>query len=202
MSVAQNHQEDFVLPAPPPREMILGGHNATLVEITRPQPSKEPNERGDHPMTSIFKWAIDGYEDMEPQWSYVNVDSRGERSNFYKVYKALTGQPLLPSTNVVAKELVGLRCQLLLEESATKVGYARVSGYLPIPKPRTRPVLMPQQPVEEVVVEKRPAPGAIPRPATNAEYEGNKPEYRYQAAKVIESDDLFSDEIDTETVPF
>lgn len=200
MSGVQTYQEDFVLPAPPPREMILGGHNATLVEITRPQPSKEPNERGDHPLTSIFKWAIDTYEDMEPQWSYVNVDSRGERSNFYKVYKALTGQPLLPTTNVVAKELVGLRCQLLLEESATKVGYARVSGYLPIPKARQRPTPRVQ---EDIVVEQRPAPGPIPRPATNAEYEGTKPEYRYQAAKVVpDVDDMFSDDIDTDKVPF
>lgn len=146
MSVPQTYQEDFSFPQPPPRELILGGHNATLVEITRPQPSSTPNERGEHPMTSIFKWAIDGYTDLEPQWSYVNVESRGERSNFYKVYKALTGDALQVTTNVEAKKLVGLRCQLLLEESTTKPGFARVSGYLPIPKPRTPRVVAPAPP--------------------------------------------------------
>lgn len=111
-------------------EALEGGFPATLVRIEAPV-TKTDEASGDEITSSKFAWKIDGYPDRE-QWSFVNPYAYSDRSNFYKVYKALTGKILDKRNPPRVSEMLNKRCILMCTESTKNPGYTRVIGYAPL----------------------------------------------------------------------
>lgn len=116
-----------------PEELLLGTFPATLIRIEDPQ--TKLNEEGEEMTSQKFAWILDGYPDRE-LWSFINPYGRSERSNFYKAYKALMGKEPVRGSRIKQDDLLNRRCVLICEENPKKPGYTKVTGYLPLPKPR------------------------------------------------------------------
>jgi hypothetical protein len=149
MTATLNDLNDFEFPQAKTRDLFLVGmYPATLVEITKPELGK-PNDSGDRYLTSIFKWRIDGYEE-DLKYSWVNVEAFGEKSNWYKVVLALTGQKLSRTAPPRPADLVGKRCNLILEERTDAPGSCRVSGYARLVAAPPRRAAAPPPPPEDL----------------------------------------------------
>lgn len=123
-------------------ELLEGMFPATLLRIEAPQTTV--NEQGEEMTSSRFVWAVDGYPDYE-QYSFANPYGVSERSNMYKLYKALTGKPIDRRNPPRVSEMLNRRCNLICEEHPKKPGYTKVTGYAPLarPRPAARPAAPP-----------------------------------------------------------
>lgn len=115
-----------------------GMYPATCIAIDNPKPSELANDNGEHPLTSIFHWRLDGYPDHD-QWSYVNVQGRGPNSTMGKIHKAMHGADLAKNAKVFARDYLNGRAMLYMVENPNKPGYLKVGGYMPLPKKKARP---------------------------------------------------------------
>lgn len=125
-----------------------GYYPATLVNIQQPKPSQLKNEKtGKFPLTSVFEFQFDAFENEDGEtvddfvkWNYINVEARGEVSNFNKVHLALTGQPV-PQGAFAARSLIGRRCLVNWGPSRNDPQKFTITGYAPLreKKPRTGP---------------------------------------------------------------
>lgn len=133
MSAQAQTFDDFVFPDATPAEDNLppGMYPATLTGYEKPTLKTFDDGTSSESMKLI--WRLDEDPDRE-QWSFINPKARSEKANFYKAYKALTGQPLQQDTVVRMAQLLNRRCQLMMVENEKKAGYTRVGGYAPIAK--------------------------------------------------------------------
>lgn len=137
--------DEFVFPEVAGFDMLIGMFPATLVGYEKPIRSDFKDDNGEHPLSMKLIWRMDDHPDRE-QWSFINPERRGAKSNFYKVYKALTGQELKRETPVAMSQLVGRRAQLIMTESEKNPGRSAVTNYAPIRAAQPRPQPRPQAP--------------------------------------------------------
>ena len=124
-----------------------GMYVATLVQVTDPEESKFQNERtGDFPLVVRFVFEIDKDLEGGTQFAGSKLSSKpctlslNERSNMYKIIKALLGKAPNASEELDTDELIGLPATLTVEQSANDAGnvYANIVAYAPAKGPKRK----------------------------------------------------------------
>lgn len=121
-----------------------GTYNGVVVDVEEPEfysypdPSLSPEERdAKRKWVTRFVFEIENDEEWSGHKLRTNRIAYGtlhEKSNNYKLWKALTGDQFDPDHKYRPSEAKGLRCQIVV--TVNDRGYSDITGFLPTKKAR------------------------------------------------------------------